>query len=107
MKSEADTLLLVEGPFDALKTSELGRRIGIVSTCFFTAAPTYQQTLLLHELCARFPRKILLLDAGTFALGLRVARILAALDVKAQQLQGFKDPGEIRTADQLLRIVKS
>jgi hypothetical protein len=97
MHSKAHTLVLCEGPFDALKINVLGRRMGIVATCFFTAQPTDPQIELLHQVVPRFERTILLLDAKTFLTTLRVTRELSSLGVERGGLpQGFrlKDPGE-------------
>jgi hypothetical protein len=80
-----------------LKINVLGRRAGIVSTCFFTAQPTDQQVELLHQVVPRFERCILLLDDKTFYTTLRVTRELSALGVERGVLpQQFrlKDPGE-------------
>jgi hypothetical protein len=92
---DADTLVLCEGPFDALKVNVLGWDHGIAATCFFTASPTEQQVELLHDLCPQFKRRVLLLDSGTLATGLRVAAGLSTLGVTSKQLPStLKDPGE-------------
>lgn len=94
-RSQADTLLLCEGPFDALKVDVLGREHGVTATCFFTAAPTDAQIETLHDICPQFKKRLLLLDAGTFALGMRVASKLSSLGVRPFQLDNaLKDPGE-------------
>ena len=92
-----ETLVLCEGPIDALKLNVLGRRHGIVATCFFTNRPTQAQTLLLHELVPRFRRTVLLLDADMQAMSFRVGRELAVLAVEVAQLpSGVGDPGELQ-----------
>lgn len=94
-EADADTIILAEGPFDALKMNVLGRQQGIVSSCFFTSEPTEPQTDLLHELLPRFRHRYMLLDRGTFATGIRVANNLATLGMVSQQLPiHIKDPGE-------------
>ena len=91
---DADTLVLCEGPFDALKVDVLGRDYGIAATCFFTSAPTDAQIALLHDLCPQFRRKVLLLDRGTLALAMRVNSRLAGLGVITREVSGdLKDPG--------------
>jgi hypothetical protein len=106
IKADADTIVLCEGPFDALKVMELGREDGVVATCFFTAFPTPQQIEMLHSLLPRFKRKVSLLDAGTLATSLKMTRDLRALGVKHGQLPSrFKDPGELRTSAQLLGLL--
>lgn len=92
---DADTLILCEGPFDALKVDVLGARNGYAATCFFTSAPTDAQIAMLHDLCPQFRRKVLLLDRGTLALAMRVNSSLAGLGIRTMEIsQGLKDPGE-------------
>lgn len=92
---DADTLVLCEGPIDALKVNLLGAEHGICATCFFTSSPTEQQVELLHTLCPQFRRRILLLDANTLAMGIRVTARLSGLDVDLGTLPPhLKDPGE-------------
>lgn len=96
LTSDADTIVLCEGPFDALRMMTLGRRRGVVATCCFTAQPSNAQIDLLHELLPRFTRRLLLLDQGTWATGMRVTDTLAALGVERLDLPlGVKDPGEL------------
>jgi len=95
LNSDADTIVLCEGPMDALKVDILGREYGICATCFFTAEPTEAQIDILHDLCPQFKRRILLLDRGTLAAGIRVSAKLSSLGVEPWQVPaGLKDPGE-------------
>lgn len=94
--SDADTLYLVEGPFDALKVCVLGRSRGAIATCCFTAQPSDAQIGALHELFPTFKRKVLLLDRGTIANSLRVAQAFASLGLEIGELPGgIKDPGDL------------
>lgn len=95
LSAGGETIVIVEGPFDALKINVLGWRDGICATCFFTAAPTDMQIDLLHSVCPQFERRVLLLDAGTLATGIRVTTNLSGLGVVTGTLpKGLKDPGE-------------
>lgn len=95
-KVDADTIYLVEGPFDALKIWYLGQRHGVVATCFFTATASANQIELLHELLPRFKRRILLLDEGTMVIAMRLTNQLTRLGVKTRTIpKGLKDPGEL------------
>jgi hypothetical protein len=90
------TLVLCEGPFDALKVRVKGRRHGIAATCFFTSAPTATQLDLLHELVPEFKRTFLLLDSSATAVTLRVAEQLSLIGVMPLHLPAkYKDPGEL------------
>lgn len=96
MRADADTIVLNEGPFDALKINVLGRKEGIVATCFFTSAPTREQLMMLHELLPRFKRRIVMLDsAETLATGIRITNSLSSFGVRSFALpRTLKDPGE-------------
>lgn len=90
---DADTIVLCEGPFDALRIMTLGWDRGIVATCFFTAQPGPMQIDLLHELLPLYRHRHLMLDAGTWGTGMRVTDSLAALRVERLDLPlGIKDP---------------
>lgn len=106
MSSGADTIVLVEGPFDALKVNVLGEHLGIAATCFFTSSLSAQQLNLLHELLPRFPNKYLLLDQNTFSKAARIRADLVALGVDVKRLSAsVKDPGEIKNAKQLKEML--
>lgn len=91
---DSDTLILCEGPFDALKVSVIGARHGIDATCFFTASPSVRQIDLLHTLMDQYSRKFLLLDRGTLATAMRVQSSLSALKIPYLSLpENVKDPG--------------
>lgn len=100
-----DTLILCEGPFDALKVSVLGRKHGIDATCWFTATPSRAQIDLLYELFPNYKHRYLLLDRGTMATALKTQIDFQALKCRILTLpESLKDPGEL-TEKLLLRIV--
>jgi len=102
IKSDADTLYLCEGPFDALKVSTLGRKHGIVATCFFTSSPSSSQLDALHELLPRFKHRALLLDEGTLHTAIRITGSLSGLGLKVILLpSNVKDPGELNETELL------
>lgn len=104
--SDANTLVLCEGPFDSLKVNILGRRAGIVSTCFFTMEPSDEQIDLLHSLVGKFKRRFLLLDRGTTATAMKLTDDLKALGIERRDLPTYlKDPGEVESTNQLLSIL--
>lgn len=97
MKSSARTLVIVEGPFDALLMNILGRKLGIVATCIFTNTPTQAQIDLFHELMPRFERRCILLDNDMYAQALRLRSELTSLGVEQISLpRGVKDPALLR-----------
>lgn len=100
LRDKADTLFLVEGPFDALKVRVLGRRHGVTATCFFTAAPSPAQIDLLNNLIPRYRHCVLLLDRGTLATSLQVLTFLRPLGVRVANVPDhLKDPGEFSRSD--------
>jgi len=105
-KTEAKTIVLVEGPFDALNVCVLGRAHGIVSTCFFTTVPSQAQIAILHEVLPKFHTKILLLDQGTLPKAIYIKAQLSSLGVEMVQLpKSVDDPGELNK-EQLLHLVQ-
>ena len=106
-EADADTFVLVEGPFDALKVDVLGRKHGIVATCCFTAAPSDAQLDILADLLPRFRRRFLLLDRGTIATAMRVLADAQGLGLRFLRLpDGYKDPGDLdsRAFSALFRV---
>ena len=105
-ESDADTIILCEGPFDALKVNVLGKSLSAVATCFFTNTPSKQQINLLHELLPRFKNRYLMLDQGTFGKTVKTRSDLLSLNVTALHLpQEIKDPALITTVKMLSDIL--
>ncbi|MCI0556175.1 MAG: hypothetical protein L0287_34975 [Anaerolineae bacterium] len=95
VKSEASTICICEGPFDALKVWYLGLQYRIVSTCFFTSEPSPAQISQLYKVLPRFERKLLLLDRDMVATSMKTADRLTTLGVSIRFLPpGLKDPGD-------------
>ena len=100
------TIVLTEGPFDALKVNVLGNPHGICATCFFTNTPSRKQIELLHGLLPRFGRHILLLDQGTLSIAIWTASVMKNLGIEFKTLPtGVKDPGDLSTTNQLLETI--
>jgi len=103
--SEADTLVLCEGPFDALKIAVLGQG-RIAATCCFTAAPSAGQISRLASLAGRFRHRVLLLDRDAAPAILRSLQQLDLLGFRAAWLpHNIKDPGELNSPAQLVAIL--
>jgi hypothetical protein len=105
LECEAETIVLCEGPFDALKVAILGRPRGIVATCFFTSGLSEGQLDRLHSLLPRFRRRYLVLDRGAVGATLRASVRLKALAVETRWLPAeIKDPG-LLNGPELYRLV--
>jgi hypothetical protein len=99
VSSDADTLVVVEGPFDALKIMELGHSKGVVATCLFTAGASDDQIGLLHDLVPRFRKSFLLLDRDMLAGTMRLLQRLSGLLISPMYLpMNVKDPGDLTEA---------
>lgn len=106
VNTNANTIVLCEGPFDAWKVNVIGSYIGVAATCFFTSSLSKAQLNLLHGLLLKFKNRYLLLDQGTFSKAERIRSDLASLDVVVRHLsQAFKDPAEIQNAKQLKEML--
>lgn len=106
MHSEAHTLVLTEGPFDALKVNALGFYNGVASTCFTTSFPSDRQLGLLHQLMPRFKRSVILLDRNAEASSMRLRSALNPLLVFVKYMpQGLKDPALLNTSQELLNLL--
>ena len=88
------TLVVCEGPFDALKVSVLGRDLGIIGTCVFTSYPTPAQIAALIALRKAFKQIIVLFDRGNEAGALKLAEILPFVRVMFMPAYA-DDPGEL------------
>jgi hypothetical protein len=96
MEDDNHTIVVVEGPFDALRIRMLGRAVGITSTCFFTSSLSRYQTDLLFDVLPKYQKRILLLDQGTVAKAQKVKRDIEALGIDVMYLpKGIDDPGDL------------
>lgn len=97
---KADTLILVEGPFDALKLRVEGARLGVESTCCFTASPSDTQMDMLYDIAPRYARRYILFDKETLHTALRVQARLGPLGFGVLYVpEHRKDPGEMTRDD--------
>jgi hypothetical protein len=106
LKQGGRALCLVEGPFDALKVMVLGADNKIRATCFFTSSPSNMQIDKLCRVAAKFDYCYLMLDRGSLDASLRVSSRLLPLGVKVKHLKDAKDPGDMRSRDELLKFLE-
>ena len=91
-----EALVVVEGPFDALKVTAFGRSLGVYATCLFGLNIYPAQVGELQELAGRFERKYLLLDEDAELQRLRLFGALAPLGFKAAKMPpNSDDPGAL------------
>jgi hypothetical protein len=97
LEQATGTLVIVEGPFDALKINYLGAEKNIHATCVFGKSITGEQRDLLETL-ENFDQRILLLDRDTVDVFNRKGNFasLTSCGFKIKMLPQFvKDPGEL------------
>jgi hypothetical protein len=93
-----EVLVLTEGPFDAIRVSALGRKLGVYGTCLFGLNITDSQVLLLEQLLGRFRHLVVLLDTDAKFRAFRIQEQLTNLPVKIETLPpGVEDPGALPT----------
>lgn len=98
-----EILVIVEGPFDALRVRYLGEHDGIHATCLFTSMPTNSQVSLIRGLAPKYRRIIILLDSDARVKAERLRQQLSPI-VEAAWL-GEGDPGDIKDRGQLLKLL--
>ena len=97
-------LVVVEGPFDALRVDYFGRLGGVRATCLFGKNVSAVQMHLLHELVQYYPERYLILDQEASADALRMQMELAPLRFRVKQLPfGIGDPAGV-SKKQLLEL---
>ncbi len=104
-KGSHETLVIVEGPFDALRLRAFGEKDDrLIATCFFTSAPSRRQMDLLFRVLPKYRKRYLLLDEGTLSKSLALKNefdgVLSSTDVEVLHLpEGVKDPGDLSKKD--------
>ena len=94
-RTRADTLVVCEGPFDALTVAYHGHG-RVEATCLFGIAPTAAQIKLLHRLLPRFRRCYITPDCGAEHRGMATLDMLAGLGADITFLPpGIADPGAL------------
>lgn len=101
----ASTLLITEGPFDALKLDFYGRELGVRATCLFGLSATRAQIAKLALLSKSFDRVLLCTDAGTLSQGMELHTNMATFcDGVVSVPSNVKDPGDL-TAQQVRQFI--
>lgn len=106
LRSGGKTLLVVEGPIDALKTDVYGKA-GVRSTCLFGTGISYDQVVLITSLMERFNSLFILGDVKAESNVNLLTRELARLRPGILQLpSGVDDPGDL-TKQQVEKLTKN
>lgn len=89
------TLILAEGPFDAMRLSLFTEDYNVRATCFFGKAISDRQVELLMELRPLYQNMVLLLDPDAALDAMALQTKLAPVGVLSHLLPGDDDPGEM------------
>lgn len=89
-------LVLVEGPFDALKISAFGWALGVYGAALFGLNVSPSQVSEVLELSRRYTKVFLLLDRGAELHRLRLASLLATASPEIISVgDAYDDPGDM------------
>ena len=92
------TLLITEGPLDAIKLHHYGSSRGYATVATLGTAISPEQKPLLVQSIRKCKSAVILFDRDTLVTGMRLAEELEALSgrpVRSRYLADYKDPGEI------------
>lgn len=93
-------LIVVEGPFDALKVTAFGQALGVYATSLFGLNAYPAQIAELQDLSRNFDALYLLIDEDAVFHRLRLLSLLAPLGCRALKMpEGADDPGSMTGAD--------
>lgn len=102
-----EVLIVVEGPFDALKLDYYISTYNCCATCTFGTSMSEEQALLIMEASRRFKRSILLYDEGATEAIFLAKEKLVRSKVEIEFLpEGVEDPGDM-TRKQVRTFIKS
>lgn len=91
-----DIVVIVEGPFDAMKVDFYGQPMGIRATCLFSQMATMEQVAYIMALADLYQKIIILLDDTATTLAESLADQLLNLPVEVHTLPvNIHDPGEL------------
>lgn len=99
-RSEGDTLVIVEGPVDAVKVDYFGAALGCTAVATLGTALPRERKAALASAARRFDRVALLFDEGTLSEVLSLAPELSEASGREVELwrPGHKDPGAMSQA---------
>lgn len=92
-----ETLILVEGPFDALRLDYYGREHNVRSTCLFGQSVSDSQISLVESIRHNFNKLHVTLDHNSEGFAMKIAGKLAHLDCQMKRLPEDvkKDPADM------------
>ncbi len=104
--SDGQTLLITEGPLDAIKLHHYGSPNGYAAVATLGTSIAPEQKPLLARAIRKCKNAVILFDRDTLVTGMQLAEELEALSgrpVRSRYLAEYKDPGEI-PAQHVLKV---
>lgn len=99
--TDSTTLVVCEGPFDALNLDFRGKEHGIRSTCLFTKTMSSIQAEMLKQISHKFNKRFIVLDEDAQLDSFKILDQLDGFGFKSIALKGVKDPALLTTKDVL------
>lgn len=96
--AQGRTLLITEGPMDAIKLHHYGRTQGYAAVATLGTAITPEQKSILARIIRQCENAVILFDRDTLAAGMPLAEELESLSsrpVRSRFLREYADPGDI------------
>lgn len=91
-----DTLVVTEGPFDALKLDAYGRALGLRATCLWGLSITDSQIAHIKRVVQHYHRVVVMLDNPLDSNGIKEQLLPHIRQVTVQEVPGHqKDPGDL------------
>lgn len=91
-----DTLVVTEGPFDAMRITYLGEQDGILGTCLYNKTADFTQLELLKDLVPKFNRRFVMFDENTILnFFMTFPHDLSQQYKNVEIPKGYKDPAEL------------
>lgn len=107
LKAGGDLLIIVEGPFDAIKVDYYGIKYDTCATCTFGTSMSEEQAYLLTEVSKNFTKSVLLYDPEATEAIFRARDLLYGTNVECGFLEaGIEDPGAM-SKQQVHRFIKN
>jgi hypothetical protein len=102
-----ETLIVAEGPFDAMKLDYYAMEFDSCATCTFGTSMSVEQAMLIAQASKRFKRSFLLYDEGATEAIFLAKEKLVNTKVECTFLpEGTEDPGEM-SGKQVRALYKS
>jgi DNA primase len=96
IKNGGDILVVVEGPFDALKLDFYGQPLGMTATCVFGVSMTMSQIAMINNFARKFSHTYILFDPDAVEASFNAGDWITGPNITVTQVpEGVEDPGSM------------